>query len=91
MLTDTSMWKLGLGPRNSQKRNTQMGFSLQCVQLWWRGIVSANRGKYSLIPDRLDQPRKETLSNVLSECLFASVSKSGTPHWTGQKDKQTQT
>ncbi len=29
-LTDTWMWKLGLRPRNSQKRNTQMGFSLQC-------------------------------------------------------------
>ncbi len=24
------MWKLGLRPRNSLKRNTQMGFSLQC-------------------------------------------------------------
>jgi hypothetical protein len=29
-LTDTWMWKLGLRPRNSQKRNTLMGFSLQC-------------------------------------------------------------
>ncbi len=29
-LTDTWMWKLGLRPRNSQKRNTQMGCSLQC-------------------------------------------------------------
>ncbi len=29
-LTGTWMWKLGLRPRNSQKRNTQMGFSLQC-------------------------------------------------------------
>ena len=28
-LTDTWMWKLGLG--NSQNRNTKMGFSLQCV------------------------------------------------------------
>ncbi len=28
-LTDTWMWKLGLRPRNSQKKNT--GFSLQCV------------------------------------------------------------
>jgi hypothetical protein len=25
-ITDTWMWKLGLNPRNSQKRNTQMGF-----------------------------------------------------------------
>ncbi len=30
LLTDTWMWKLGLRPRNSQKRNTLMGFSLQC-------------------------------------------------------------
>ncbi len=29
-LVDTWMWKLGLRPRNSQKRNTEMGFSLQC-------------------------------------------------------------
>ncbi len=29
-LTDTWMWKLGLRPRNSQKKNTWMGFSLQC-------------------------------------------------------------
>ncbi len=29
-LTDTRMWKLGLRLRNSQKRNTSMGFSLQC-------------------------------------------------------------
>ena len=25
------MWKLGLRPRNYQKRNTWMGFSLQCM------------------------------------------------------------
>ncbi len=31
-LTDTWMWKLGLRLRNSQKRNTKMGFSLQIVQ-----------------------------------------------------------
>ncbi len=30
-LTDTWMWKLGLRPRYSQKRNTIVGFSLQCV------------------------------------------------------------
>jgi hypothetical protein len=30
-LTDTWMWTLGLRPRNSQKRNTLMGFSLQCT------------------------------------------------------------
>ncbi len=30
-LTNTWMWKLGLRPRNSQKRNTDMGFSLQCA------------------------------------------------------------
>ncbi len=30
-LTDTWLLKLGLRPRNSQKRNTLMGFSLQCV------------------------------------------------------------
>ncbi len=29
-LTDTWMWKLGLMPRNSQNRNTYMGYSLQC-------------------------------------------------------------
>ncbi len=27
------IWKLGLRPRNSQKRNTSMGFSLQCMNL----------------------------------------------------------
>ncbi len=32
-LKDTWMWKLGLRPRNSQKRNTEMGFSLQCRAL----------------------------------------------------------
>ncbi len=32
-LTDTWMWKLGLMPHNSQKRNTKMGFSLQCRPL----------------------------------------------------------
>ncbi len=30
-LTDTFMWKLGLRPRNSQTRNTFMGFLLQCI------------------------------------------------------------
>ncbi len=30
-LTDTWMWKLGLGLRNSFSVNTEMGFSLQCV------------------------------------------------------------
>ncbi len=30
LLTDTWMWKLGLRPLISQKRNTWMGFSLQC-------------------------------------------------------------
>ncbi len=30
-LTDTWMWKLGLRPRYSQKRNTWVGFSLQCA------------------------------------------------------------
>ncbi len=35
-LTDTWMWKLGLRSRNSQKRNTLMGFSLQCaLALTW--------------------------------------------------------
>ncbi len=29
-LTDTRMWKLGLRPRNSQKRNASRGFLLQC-------------------------------------------------------------
>ncbi len=29
-ITDTCMWRLGLRPRNSQKRNTKMVFSLQC-------------------------------------------------------------
>jgi hypothetical protein len=29
-LTDTRMWKLGLRPHSFQKRNTQMGFLLQC-------------------------------------------------------------
>ncbi len=29
-VTDTWMWKLGMRPRYSQKRNTQVGFSLQC-------------------------------------------------------------
>ncbi len=28
-LTDTGKWKRGLRPRNSQERNTKMGFSLQ--------------------------------------------------------------
>ncbi len=28
-LKDTWMWKLGLSPHNSQKRNTEMGFSLK--------------------------------------------------------------
>ncbi len=30
-IADTWMWKLGLRPRNSQKRNTSMEFSLQCT------------------------------------------------------------
>ncbi len=34
-LTDIWKWKLGLRPRNSQKRNTLMVFSLQCS--WIRG------------------------------------------------------
>ncbi len=34
-LTDTWLWKFGLRPRNSQKRNTYMGFSLQCGPIWW--------------------------------------------------------
>jgi hypothetical protein len=29
--TDTWMWKLGLRPRNSFSRNTEKGFSLQCI------------------------------------------------------------
>ncbi len=29
-LTDTWMWKLGLGPRNSFSGNTKMEFLLQC-------------------------------------------------------------
>ncbi len=37
----------------------------------------AKAEKYSLLPGRLDQPMKKTLSNVLSESLFASVSKYG--------------
>ncbi len=32
-LTDTWMWKLSLRPRNAQKRNTKMGFSLQCTSI----------------------------------------------------------
>jgi hypothetical protein len=35
-LTDTWMWKLGLKPRNSRKRNTLMGFSLHCGNLGWQ-------------------------------------------------------
>ncbi len=31
-LTGTWMWKLGLRPRYSQKRNTYVGFSLQCTK-----------------------------------------------------------
>jgi hypothetical protein len=30
--------KLGLGPRNSYKRNTEMGFSLQCI-IWPHGQI----------------------------------------------------
>ncbi len=30
-IRDTWMWKLGLRPRNSQERNSQLGFSLQCM------------------------------------------------------------
>ncbi len=33
-LTDTRMLKLGLRSRYSQKRNTYMGFSLQCGGMW---------------------------------------------------------
>jgi hypothetical protein len=40
--TDTWMWKLGLRPRNSQKRNTPMGFSLQCRT---RSILLNHRGR----------------------------------------------
>ncbi len=36
--TDTWMWKLGLRPRNSKKRNTQMRFSLQCMVAILRSI-----------------------------------------------------
>ncbi len=37
LLTDTWMWKLGLRPHNSKRRNTEMRFSLQCVvnQPWF--------------------------------------------------------
>ncbi len=38
-LTDKRMWKLGMRPHNSQKRNTSMGFSLQCKQLSIRGAI----------------------------------------------------
>ncbi len=31
------MWKLGLRPRYSQERNTQVGFSLQCGSVKTRG------------------------------------------------------
>ncbi len=37
-------------------------------------ISAAKAGKYSLALHRLDKPRKETLSIVFSESLFASVS-----------------
>jgi hypothetical protein len=40
-LTDTWMWKLGLRPRYSQKRNTKMGFSLQYIE-----GIDFNKPKY---------------------------------------------
>ncbi len=40
-LTDTWMWKLGLRPCYSQKRNTLVGFSLQCISLWAKSGKSA--------------------------------------------------
>ncbi len=52
-LTDTWVWKLGLRPRNSQKRNTYLGFSLQCgvkscpsqfrSGFVWSGLVGPGR------------------------------------------------
>jgi hypothetical protein len=48
-LTDTWMWKLGLRQRNSQKRNTWMGFLLHCTTVWqpiyFDWLFSARVGK----------------------------------------------
>jgi hypothetical protein len=40
-----------------------------------RLVKPVKTGKYSLVLDRLDQPKKEFFQNVLYEFLFASVSK----------------
>jgi hypothetical protein len=39
-LTDTWMWKMVLGLRNSHKRNTLMGFSLQCINKYSEQVKS---------------------------------------------------
>ncbi len=52
-LTDTWMLKLGLRPRYSQKRNTLIGFSLQCLIMVYRGYsthwILKNFGKPWLV------------------------------------------
>jgi hypothetical protein len=78
-LTDTWMWKLGLRPRNSQKRNTKIGIFLAVYQVHLRsckllthnciaGIVSYCRDSHQLC--LMSCSGLQTLSSIVSHCLF---------------------
>ncbi len=49
-LTDTWMWKLGLRPRYSQKRNTKVGFSLQCSCLFYEIYIRILSNQITYLP-----------------------------------------
>jgi len=86
-LTDTWRWKLGLRPHNSQKRNTQMRFSLQCwtttdlrggggtVQLWPSIFVIHNRNFWKYFVDIWERGLANFFFGIHKSEIVCSVSR----------------
>ncbi len=69
-LTDTYMWKLGLRPRNSQKRDTSMGFSLQCTDVKTGECAVGEEGVVIRVcGESIDTPLRAALASIESSFL----------------------
>jgi hypothetical protein len=63
-LTDTWMWKFGLRPRHSQKRNTYMGFPRSAYHRVLHRVLA-------LLANLLGELKRKNLVNCRGECLHS--------------------
>jgi hypothetical protein len=69
-ITDTWIWKLGLRPHNSQKRNTYLGLSLQCKKPVVNYNIYCTCQQWDFFP-----PSRAICSTPVYKCFFYFIIK----------------